>query len=114
MYNMINTHTVFERCKKARQIRKMSVEEVAKKIPCSVSALRAYEGGQRKISMPLLNTFAWIYDVDIMYLLGFADNFKGASGDDWERLKRGFMRFKPEEIDKFFKVLNAVFDDKFE
>lgn len=71
------------RIKNARQLRQMSLEQVAKKMGVNKSTVQRYESGAiRSPKLPVIKSIAEALDVNLRWLTGEAENIEPVSGDE--------------------------------
>ncbi len=71
------------RIRNARQLRQMSLEQVAKKMGVNKSTVQRYESGAiRSPKLPVIKSIAEALDVNLRWLTGEAENIEPVSGDE--------------------------------
>lgn len=105
---------VGKRLQIARKHCSMSIARGGQMIGAAESTMRAYESGQRPISLEKLSILSQVYNVDVDYFLGKQKEFRRPTQEDLDRFSRGISRLDISQKEKVFRVLNAVFDYVFE
>lgn len=99
---------VGKRLKEARELRRVTLENAGKRVDVHKSTVLRWENGEtEKIKLPILETLAEYYDVNIMWLMGYdvpmERDFRYASnnGIDTEGLDENDIA----EINKFIEFI---------
>ncbi len=85
------------RIKNARQLRQMSLEQVAKKMGVNKSTVQRYESGAiRSPKLPVIKSIAEALDVNLRWLTGEAENIEPVSGDEEIARYLSLLEERPE------------------
>ena len=85
------------RIKNARQLRQVSLEQVARKIGLNKSTVQRYESGAiQSPKLPVIKAIAEALDVNLRWLTGEAENIEPVAGDEEISRYLSLLEERPE------------------